>query len=137
MADLAAHRHRAPRDRRPAHAQPAAGGSRRSVRACSAPHRPHAAGHRPTRAPHPRLSPDEAGAALTEVREALSAAGLTVSEHDRTYRLVTDPHTAEHVRRFLQEESRSELSRAALETLAIVAYRGPVTKAQIEHIRGV
>jgi segregation and condensation protein B len=41
------------------------------------------------------------------------------------------------VRRFLQEETNSELSKPALETLAIVAYRGPVTKSQIEAIRGV
>jgi segregation and condensation protein B len=51
--------------------------------------------------------------------------------------LVTAPEVSLVVKKFLQDEARSELSKAALETLAIVAYRGPVTKAGIEQIRGV
>jgi segregation and condensation protein B len=44
---------------------------------------------------------------------------------------------AESVERFLGLEATSHLSRAALETLAIVAYQQPVTRPQIESIRGV
>jgi segregation and condensation protein B len=75
--------------------------------------------------------------ALTALQVALEPAGLALAEHQGTYRLVTLPAAAAVVRRFLQDESRSELSRPALETLAIVAYRGPITKAGIEAVRGV
>jgi len=81
---------------------------------------------------------------LEEVQEALSSLqnstrkdGICVSVLDGHYRLVSAPEAAATVRRFLQEESSSELSRSALETLAIIAYRGPLTKTRIEAIRGV
>jgi segregation and condensation protein B len=51
--------------------------------------------------------------------------------------MVTAPEAADQVRRFLGLELSGKLSPAALETLAIVAYRQPVTRAQIEAIRGV
>jgi segregation and condensation protein B len=51
--------------------------------------------------------------------------------------MVTAPEATDHVRRFLGLELSGRLSPAALETLAIVAYRQPVTRAEIENIRGV
>ena len=51
--------------------------------------------------------------------------------------MVTAPESADHVRRFLGLELSGKLSAAALETLAIIAYRQPATRAQIESIRGV
>jgi segregation and condensation protein B len=63
--------------------------------------------------------------------------GIQLAEVSGTYRLVTAPESAKVVRQFLEDRSRQDLSRPALETLAIVAYKGPVTKAQIETIRGV
>jgi segregation and condensation protein B len=81
--------------------------------------------------------PADIEAALGELRQALDNTGLRLSELDGRYRLVTAPDTAAAVRRFLQEEGKSDLTRPALETLAIIAYRGPVTKGRIEQIRGV
>ena len=51
--------------------------------------------------------------------------------------MVTAPEATEAVRKFLGLELESKLSPAALETLAIIAYRQPVTRAQIEGVRGV
>ena len=51
--------------------------------------------------------------------------------------LVTAPELAPSVERFLGLEARARLSRAALETLAIIAYRQPITRPKIESIRGV
>jgi segregation and condensation protein B len=51
--------------------------------------------------------------------------------------MVTAPEATDFVRRFLGLELTSKLSPAALETLAIVAYRQPATRAQIEAVRGV
>ena len=53
------------------------------------------------------------------------------------YRLQTSPSCGRYVRALLKLDRPSRLSRASLETLAIVAYRQPITKAEIEQIRGV
>ncbi|MGN0851884.1 MAG: SMC-Scp complex subunit ScpB [Kiritimatiellia bacterium] len=53
------------------------------------------------------------------------------------YRLQTVPSCGRHVRALLKLDRPNRLSRAALETLAIIAYRQPITKAEIEQIRGV
>ncbi len=51
--------------------------------------------------------------------------------------LTTAPETAELIERFLGLEATSHLTRAALETLAIIAYQQPVTRPQVDSIRGV
>ncbi|MDQ3469951.1 MAG: SMC-Scp complex subunit ScpB [Actinomycetota bacterium] len=53
------------------------------------------------------------------------------------YRLQTHPDLTPYVERFLLNDQRARLSSAALETLAIVAYKQPVSRAQIASIRGV
>jgi segregation and condensation protein B len=53
------------------------------------------------------------------------------------YQLVTLPQYAEYIRQLRDNTRTTTLSKAALETLAIIAYRQPATKAQIEEIRGV
>ncbi len=53
------------------------------------------------------------------------------------YQLVTDPQLSSWMKRALQLPREDTLSKPALETLAIVAYRQPITKAEIETIRGV
>lgn len=63
--------------------------------------------------------------------------GWVVQEHHGTWQLATAPRFAAQVRRFLRLDRESRLSNAALETLAIVAYQQPVTRAEIETVRGV
>ena len=53
------------------------------------------------------------------------------------YQLVTEPQFASWIKRALQQPKPDSVSTAALETLAIIAYRQPITKAEIEAIRGV
>jgi segregation and condensation protein B len=97
-------------------------------------------------APEPAPLKDLADAAgvATEVIEATLAAmnedksrGWVVVRHNGTAHLSSAPRFAEQVRRFLRVERASRLSGAALETLALVAYRQPVTRAEIEALRGV
>jgi segregation and condensation protein B len=77
-------------------------------------------------------------AAMTERYAAAEGGrGLRLVVDNRTAQLVTDPAAADTLGRFLQEELRGKLSKSALETLAIVAYRGPATRPDIERIRGV
>lgn len=63
--------------------------------------------------------------------------GLRLQERAGRYQLVTAPETGAVVEAFLQVDAATRLSGPALETLAIVAYRQPVTRAQIEAVRGV
>ena len=72
---------------------------------------------------------------VSELERALEGRGLMVEEVAGGYRLVTRPEYAEYVKR-LRPPRRERLSRAALETLAIIAYKQPITRAEIEHIRG-
>lgn len=65
------------------------------------------------------------------------SSGLRVQVHNGRYQLVTAPTAARYVEDFLNLDVSTKLSSAALETLAIVAYRQPATRAQIESIRGV
>jgi segregation and condensation protein B len=74
---------------------------------------------------------------LTQLDGELRNRGLRLQNHGGRVQLTTAPEIAETVERFLGLEATSRLSRAALETLAIVAYKQPVTRPQIEAIRGV
>ena len=67
----------------------------------------------------------------------LRGRGLMLQRHGDQLQLVTRPETAWAVQRALQPERPTRLSRPALETLSIVAYRQPLTRAGIEAIRGV
>jgi len=74
---------------------------------------------------------------LNELDASLSTRGLRLQRHAGRVQLTTAPQLAELIERFLGLEATSHLSRAALETLAIVAYQQPVTRPQIDSIRGV
>ena len=54
-----------------------------------------------------------------------------------TYRLQTDPTSGRYVRALLKLDRPARLGRASLETLAIIAYRQPISKSEVEQIRGV
>lgn len=74
---------------------------------------------------------------LKELEEALQMRGLRLQRHGGRVQLTSAPELAELVERFLGLEAVSHLSRAALETLAIIAYQQPVTRPQIDAVRGV
>ena len=63
--------------------------------------------------------------------------GFVLREVGGGWRLYTDPGAAPYVERFVLHGRSGRLSQAALETLAIVAYKQPVTRARVSEIRGV
>jgi segregation and condensation protein B len=75
--------------------------------------------------------------ALTELAADYELRGIRLQRKNHRVQMVTAPEAAESVRSFLGLELSGKLSPAALETLAIIAYRQPVTRAQIEAVRGV
>jgi segregation and condensation protein B len=74
---------------------------------------------------------------LNELDDSLSSRGLRLQRHAGRVQLTTAPQLAELIERFLGLEATTHLSRAALETLSIIAYQQPVTRPQIDAIRGV
>ena len=81
----------------------------------------------------------EVDAALRGLEKALevAGAGFKLVCTGGTYRLQTVPSCGRYVRAMLKMDRPSRLGRASLETLAIIAYRQPLTKSEIEDIRGV
>lgn len=71
------------------------------------------------------------------LKQEVPARGLRMQRHQNRVQLTTAPEMAADVERFLGLEVSSRLSRAALETLAIIAYQQPVTRPEIDAIRGV
>lgn len=67
---------------------------------------------------------------------SIGQSGLLLQEVGGGYQLRTSPIAADHVRRYLKVKPQ-RLTKAALETLAIIAYRQPVTRPEVEEIRGV
>jgi segregation and condensation protein B len=80
---------------------------------------------------------EEIESALKEVEAALEGRGLRLQRANGVAQLVSDPAAGPYVERFLGIEGRQRLSTAALESLAIIAYRQPLTRAEVEAVRGV
>ena len=80
------------------------------------------------------------------VRNAVKSLNASYEESGRSFRIelvaggfqiLTLPEFAEHLKRLHQREADAKLTKAALETLAIIAYKQPILRANIEAIRGV
>ncbi len=76
-------------------------------------------------------------AALGELASDGSQRGVRLQRKGDKVQLVTRPEAAAYVEKFLGLETSGKLSQAALETLSIIAYRQPCTRAQVEIVRGV
>ncbi|MDD5567157.1 MAG: SMC-Scp complex subunit ScpB [Patescibacteria group bacterium] len=86
------------------------------------------------------------GAAEAEVKAALeelkkefndSKRGIQLVTHHTKAQLMTSPESRSVVEAYLRDEQFGELTKPSLETLTIVTYRGPITKPELEQIRGV
>lgn len=80
----------------------------------------------------------------SEIKEAVAAlvsdnqnSGIIILAHNNKLQLSSSPDNSSFVKKFLSLELREKLTDAALETLAIILYKQPVSKAEIENIRGV
>jgi len=66
-----------------------------------------------------------------------SKKGIRLMTIEDKFQLVSHPDNARLVEKFIRQELTGELTRPSLETLTIIAYRGPITKPELEIIRGV
>lgn len=85
------------------------------------------------------LSEHDIHTAATELQEHLSkeGRGVRLMHNNDTYQLATAPEMSSKIESLIKEDLQKDLGKAGLETLAIVMYYGPVTRARIDHIRGV
>lgn len=86
-----------------------------------------------------QMEEDAVEAVMTRMREqyAETNRGLQIVEVAGSYQFTTLPKHADYFKRLAASPTRATLSQAALETLAIVAYKQPITRIEIEEIRGV
>jgi segregation and condensation protein B len=75
--------------------------------------------------------------ALKEIQEMRKETGIVLLEASGLWQLATNAENSEVVKNFLNAELREKLTDATVETLAIIAYRQPVSRGEIEAIRGV
>jgi segregation and condensation protein B len=66
-----------------------------------------------------------------------SEGGMQVIRNGNSLQMVTAPENAKLIQDFIKDETTGELSRPSLETLTIIAYRGPIAKLDIDRIRGI
>ncbi len=83
------------------------------------------------------ISEDELKSAIAELVAQNQSSGIIILAHNNRLQLASNPDNSSSVKRFLALELREKLTDAALETLAIILYKQPVSKAEIENIRGV
>jgi segregation and condensation protein B len=87
----------------------------------------------------PGVGRDEVAQAVRELRDDYAGDGRSfqIVEVAGGYQLTTKPEYAVWVEKLFESSSKARLSRAALETLAVVAYKQPVLRSVIESVRGV
>ena len=84
-----------------------------------------------------KASEEEVRAALAELAGHLEGRGVVLLEKDGAWQLGSHPACAPYAEALAREQFGEELSRPALETLAVIAYKGPLSRPDIEYIRGV
>jgi len=82
---------------------------------------------------------DEVKNVLADLFEEYNHAnkGINIQKIDLNYQMVSNSANGKLISEFLKEEVTGELTPASLETLTVIAYRGPITKSELEMIRGV
>lgn len=84
-----------------------------------------------------QISQREVRQALESLERTYKTRGIRLQRHRSKIQLTTSPEVSEEVERFLNLESSQKLTRASLEALSIIAYQQPVTRPEIDAIRGV
>ncbi len=80
---------------------------------------------------------EDVKAGLANLELALSNRGLTVIQTDEEVTLGTSPDLSTLIEKLTKDELSRDLGKAGLETLSIVLYQGPISRADIDYIRGV
>jgi len=82
-------------------------------------------------------SPEEIKEGIDQLKKRLENSALTVVTKDDEFMLATKTEAASLIEGLVKEELSRDLGRAGLETLSIVLYKGPISRREIDYIRGV
>lgn len=83
------------------------------------------------------ISREETLSAIGELGQSLNTRGVRLVFHNDEVVITTAPEYSETIEKIIKEERERDLGRSGIETLSIIAYRGPISKKEIEYIRGV
>lgn len=83
------------------------------------------------------LSKEETETGITSLTMSLEGRGVRVVREGGTVALATAPETHELIEKMRREELEGPLGKAGLETISIVIFRGPISRSDIEYVRGV
>jgi len=79
----------------------------------------------------------EVEVALRNLEISLQSRGLCLTRNGSEVMLYTAPEASELIKKLVKEESTRDISKAAVEVLSLVLYRGPISKREVDYIRGV
>lgn len=82
-------------------------------------------------------SEDELQDAVDTLKQALIGRGIQLQSWQGRFEMVSHPEAASLIRQFREDEARGELSKTALETIAVFLYKGPLTRPELEELRGM
>src|SRR5258708_22002950 len=74
---------------------------------------------------------------ITELRKQLEGRGLTLLSREGEVMLGTRPEASSLIETIVKEELHRDIGKAGLETLSLIAYYGPISRAEIDYVRGV
>lgn len=83
------------------------------------------------------VSREEVQVAVSNLQKDYESKGIVIISDGESFSLGTNPNLSELIEGIQKEEISKEIGRAGLETLSIILYRGPVSRREIDHIRGV
>ncbi len=83
------------------------------------------------------VSAEDTNAALSSLEEKLKGRGLVLVRKDEEVSLGTAPEMSDVIESFVKEEMARDIGRAGLETLSIILYYGPISRRDVDYIRGV
>jgi segregation and condensation protein B len=88
---------------------------------------------------HFKLSKEELLVSVEDIKTRFNkdSSGIHLLFHENKLQFVTNPKASDHAEAFLKKQASGPLTRASLETLTVIAYRGPITRPEIEQIRGI
>ena len=84
-----------------------------------------------------KIEEAETEEALKELETKLEGRGLTLVYHDKKVMLGTAPELSDFISELSKDDLEKDLGKAGVETLSIILYKGPVSKKEIDYIRGV
>lgn len=80
---------------------------------------------------------EEVLTSLDKLRDGLQGRGITLLEYNEEYSFVTAKENSGLIEKMLKEEVDRNLGKAGLETLSIILYKGPLSRREVDYIRGV